>query len=51
MLKDVKMVRMIMEWLVRRRKIKVMKIEKLMKLVKENKNLRFMNESLIGIGV
>jgi SecD/SecF fusion protein len=44
-------VRVIMEWVVRRRKIKVLHIEPLMSLVPENTNYQFMNARFFGIGV
>lgn len=44
-------VRVIMEWVVRRRKIKVLHIEPIVSLVPENTNYRFMNARFLGIGV
>ncbi len=51
MFTDVTLVRMIMSWFVRRRKLKVLHIEPFLKFVPENTNFRFMNARFIGIGV
>ena len=51
MFTDVTLVRMAMGWFVRRRKMKVLRIEPLMKIAPENPNFRFMNARFIGIAV
>lgn len=51
MFTDVTLVRMIMAWFVRRRKLKVLHIEPFLKFVPEHTNFRFMNARFIGIGV
>ncbi len=51
MFTDVTLVRMIMSWFVRRRKLKVLHIEPLFHFVKEHTNIRFMNARFMGIGV
>jgi len=51
MFTDVTLVRMAMGWYVRRRKLKVLRIEPLMKIAPENPQFRFMNARFIGIAV
>ncbi len=51
MFTDVTLVRMVMGWFVRRRKLKVLHIEPFLKFVPEHTNFRFMNARFIGIGV
>lgn len=47
----VTLVRMVMAWSVRRRKLKVLHIEPLLKFVPEKTNISFMNARFIGIGI
>jgi SecD/SecF fusion protein len=51
MFTDVTLVRMAMGWYVRRRKLKVLRIEPLVRIAPENPNFRFMNARFFGIGV
>ena len=51
MFTDVTLVRMAMGWYVRRRKLKVLHIEPLVRIAPENPNFRFMNARFFGIGV
>ncbi|MBN9044705.1 MAG: protein translocase subunit SecD [Rhizobiales bacterium] len=51
MFTDVTLVRMIMAWFVRRRKLKTLHIEPLFHFVKEGTHIRFMNARFMGIGV
>lgn len=47
----VTLVRMVMAWSVRRRKLKVLHIEPLLKFVPEKTNISFMNARFYGIGI
>lgn len=47
----VTLVRLVMAWSVRRRKLKVLHIEPLLKFVPEKTNISFMNARFIGIGL
>ena len=51
MFTDVTLVRMAMAWYVRKRKLKVLRIEPFLKFVPEKTNISFMNARFIGIGV
>ncbi len=51
MFTDVTLVRMVMAWYVRKRKLKVLVIEPFLKFVPEKTNISFMNARFVGIGV